>query len=68
MRWKNKEPKNPRKAGDTRSRRVFAWRPTIIKKHTIWLETYLVDEVVVIDQDGSLSWLEIGKVTLDYYY
>jgi hypothetical protein len=38
MKWKTA------KHGDIRTRRVFAWLPTEVEDHTVWLEQYQVTE------------------------
>jgi hypothetical protein len=68
MRWKNKQPNLDPLPGDKRSRKVFAWKPVKINNHTVWLERYGIDEVVVTTSDKKLYWLEINRYLLEYYY
>jgi hypothetical protein len=44
---------------EQRTREVFAWKPTRIKRDTVWLETYYVIEKFV---DGK--WKESERGTL----
>lgn len=73
MRWKHK--KKEWKEGDSRKRFPFAFLPTRVGEHMIWLETYVVYEqlkvVAKFDEGGfvypELQWVEISREVRDYY-
>lgn len=68
MRWKTAKPPPP-KGGDTRSRKVFAWRPTKVGEYTVWLERYIIEEQYFQPAGGNPGWWsEKGRYTLVYYY
>lgn len=46
MQWRKKFKSNP-VAGDTRTRRKFFWFPTLVEDTYYWLESQLVEEVLV---------------------
>lgn len=67
MRWLAENPPKP-KAAQTRCRRVFAWRPTRVKEHVVWLESYEVYEVYFSPADGTAGWWsETNRKVLDLY-
>lgn len=61
MRWP-KNPPAPATPGDTRSRRVFALRPTEVGDSIVWLETYEIHEVYT-----TKGWIESNRNVLDFY-
>jgi len=68
MKWKVQEPKLP-KNGDTRTRRVFAWKKTKVGDYFVWLETYQITEKYFISAGGNQAWWsEISRETLYYFY
>jgi hypothetical protein len=68
MKWRVQEPK-PLKKGDTRTRRVFAWKKTKVGDYCVWLETYQITEKYFISAGGNQAWWsEISRETLDYFY
>jgi hypothetical protein len=68
MKWKVQEPKPP-KNGDTRTRRVFAWKKTKVGDYCVWLETYQITEKYFVSAGGNQAWWsEISRETLDYFY
>jgi hypothetical protein len=66
MKWKIKEPP---KLGDWRHRTKFAWFPTTIHDHKVWLETYGVKEhyIEVVCYNGAIlpypimEWVEYDR-------
>jgi hypothetical protein len=56
MHWVTKRSEPP-KRGDQRCRLVFAWKPTNVGRHTVWLEHYEVYEryFVLSGRDGWWS-------------
>ena len=68
MKWKVQEPKPP-KNGDTRTRRVFAWKKTRVGDYCVWLETYQITEKYFVSAGGKHAWWsEVSRETLDYFY
>ena len=61
MKWSNIEYKP--KGGETRTYRRFAWKPTIVGKWTVWLESYQVTE-----QYMGTEWVELERQILEVYY
>jgi len=67
VRWERKIDKQP-EGGDRRTRRVFAWKKTPVKKYIVWLEFYLVTEVFFQPAGGNPGWWsEVDRDVLDYY-
>lgn len=64
MRWKTVKPVP--KHGDQRKRRVFAWLPTEVEDHTVWLEQYQVTEQY--HEDRLNYWREVSRELLYPYY
>lgn len=54
MQWKAKYTTADYSEGTTRLKRVFAWLPTYINGVKVWLETYEILQVYVIDKDTVL--------------
>ena len=55
MKWKKEHPKK----GDRKIVRRFAWIPTEVEDHTVWLETYQTE--VIYGSDVSMlgfNWQE----------
>ena len=68
MKWKVQESKTP-KNGETRTRRVFAWKKTRVGDYYVWLETYQITEKYFVSVGGNQAWwYEISRETLDYIY
>lgn len=66
MRWK--KPQEP-KAGDVRTRRLFAWKPKTIGDVVVWLEFYAIRERYYTPVGGNPGWWSHHEtVTLDVYY
>jgi len=66
MKWKVK--KQPiYKDGDTRTRRVFAWKKTRIGDQWVWLERYEVHERFYRAINGTSWWSETSKNVLEWY-
>jgi hypothetical protein len=55
MRWIKKVKKSPH-AGETRIRKVFAWRRTEVGRHVVWLEFYEVHEKFFQPLGGGAGW------------
>lgn len=73
MRWKA-DP-TPME-GEIRKRCKFAWFPTLVGDHVVWLERFGIEEKYTMslgfDSDAKmpyhvLEWVEINRYTLDYY-
>jgi hypothetical protein len=71
MRWKIEAPP---KEGDWRRRIKFAWFPTQVEDHMVWLETYSIKEhliaVAVFDEGiihPELQWVEYDRGLLYSY-
>ena len=65
MRWKKPSPP---KAGDTRTRRVFAWKRKAIGEYIVWLEFYAVTERFYQPVGGTPGWWAHERnALLDYY-
>jgi hypothetical protein len=68
MKWKVEELERP-KNGDTRTRRLFAWRKTKVNNYWVWLETYQITEKYFVSAGGNQAWWsEVSRETLDYFY
>ncbi len=68
MKWKIKT-NTPPKGGDTRKRRVFAWRKTRVGEYWVWLETYQVTERFFAPAGGGPGWWsEVSRETLVWMY
>lgn len=55
MRWSIKREPIP-KGGDKRTRTVFAWKPTEAGQHTVWFESYYVEERYFQPAGGNQGW------------
>lgn len=72
MKWK---AKTKPALGQRRYRKKFAWVPTVVENHKVWLETYGIEElytqVLVYDNDSAYpedKWVEVKKYLLCYMY
>ena len=72
MKWLN--PKPEPKIGDTRERFPFAWLPTQVENHKVWLERYWIKEELKISarlDEGVVypveAWVEIERGFPVYY-
>jgi hypothetical protein len=63
MKWKT--VKHVPKDGHIRTRRVFAWLPTEVEDHTVWLEQYQVTEQYF---HGMNYWHELSTELLYVMY
>ncbi len=68
MKWKTVKPVP--KYGDIRTRRVFAWLPTEVEDHTVWLEQYQVTEKYYEGDgySGANYWRELSRELLYVMY
>lgn len=67
MRWNVKRETGP-KDGETRTRYVFAWKPTVVDDEVVWLESYAIYERFFQPSSGAPGWWsESERRTLDYY-
>lgn len=70
MKWKIKAEPPPPKAGDTRIRVVFAWKPVVVGEYKVWLEHYRVSEKCVMKTVGfgvkEPVWEEVGREAVHY--
>lgn len=67
MRWRA-EPKLVTSDNAVRERQVFAWRPTRVGEHTVWLEFYLLREIFFKPVNGQPGWWsEKSRHILDWY-
>jgi hypothetical protein len=71
MRWK---VKSPPKEGDWRRRIKFAWFPTQVEDHVVWLETFAIKEhfiaVAMVDEGivhPEMQWVEYDRNLLFDY-
>lgn len=62
MRWLATDPPTP-KHRELRARKLFAWKPTRVKDHVIWLETYEVAEEFFLPLNGPGWWTEYNRAT-----
>ena len=65
MKWKTDKPLP--KHGDWRKRRPFAWLPTKVEDHTVWLETYQITEQYIeysLQHDIPGYWSVVSKELL----
>ena len=68
MQW-NRTPSQTPKSGETRKRRVFAWRKTPVGGKNVWLETYAVHESYFSPAGGGPGWWsETSRNTLEPHY
>ena len=68
MQW-NREPEPVLKDGETRTRRVFAWKRTPVGKKIVWLERYEVHERYFAPAGGCPGWWsESSRNTLEPHY
>jgi hypothetical protein len=70
MRYKLK--KKEYKIGDLKSFRKFAWLPTKVEDHIIWLESYSslcerIEQSLPVTGKGAY-WREYDRRLHDYYY
>ncbi len=65
MRWRDKIQ---HQIGDHRERFPFAWTPTRVGNHTVWLERYCVKEKLIGIAYGKEMWVEVDRSTAYYYY
>lgn len=72
MKWLHPKPEPV--IGQTRERFPFAWWPTQVKDHKVWLERYWVKEVLAIScaiDEGVVypveKWVEIERGFPVYY-
>jgi hypothetical protein len=69
MRWRTVKPVP--KHGEIRTRHKFAWRPTEVEDHTVWLEFYQITEVwIEYDKRHEIPgyWHQISKNLLYMMY
>lgn len=65
MKW-SYQPPPVLTGGETRSRRVFAWKPTRIGQWVVWLEFYEVHERFFAPASGNPGrWTETSINTLE---
>lgn len=68
MRWPTEKYPLPPRRGERRVRR-FAWRPTRLGEHTVWLERYEVQERYLPGCNGARGrWCEVSRTVLDLAY
>lgn len=65
MRWLTVKPE-PRE-GQVRMRSAFAWLPTKVGQHTVWLEFFGVWEIYGVDGYPRSGWQETRREVLEYY-
>jgi len=61
MKWLHPKPEPV--LGQTRERFPFAWRPTQVGPHKVWLERYWLKEIYTHGQ----IWVEIDRGIPHYY-
>lgn len=67
MHWLTKEDRYPND-GETRDRLVFAWKPTKVGRHTVWLEWYEVRERFFQPANGNPGWWsETGRGVVGWF-
>ena len=71
MRWKIKAPP---KEGDWRCKNKFAWFPTRVEDHIVWLEFYFSKQhyiaIAVVDEytvQPELHWVEYERMLVYNY-
>ena len=67
MKWKIKKVEFP-KAGDIRTRKVFAWKKTKVGNYWVWLESYQITERYFCNINGQSWWTEIDREPLFLMY
>lgn len=55
MKWRIKKAA-PLKRGETRLRRIFAWRKMAVGDYWIWLQFYYVEEKYFMPVGGGAGW------------
>ena len=68
MKFKIKKVDAPKK-GNTRTRRVFAWKKTTVGDYQVWLEHYEVHERFYKPVGSTPGWwFETSRNVLEWYY
>jgi hypothetical protein len=62
MRWRTRPLPLP-EPGTIQHFARFAWTPTKVGKHTVWLENY----TVIMSYSAEHGWQEISRDIRDYY-